>query len=162
MKLYRVEKINENIKEEFSPMIPKNVLSGGIEDSTIPRICVSNTIEGCLGSVTWGGYNIETYLEDNKNTIRVYEFKLSDINKNNLITPEYLYEKDLVRDAVIHDEYWIINQKIIPSKVYNLKINSISIFGREVFSYDENEKIKNDISYMDKADVFMAYEIQYN
>ena len=110
--------------------------------------------------MSWGGYNIESFLEDNNYILRVYEFEENDTDKYNLITPNYLYEKDLVRDAVIHDEYWILNQNLKPSKIYNIEIEAVQILWRETFSFQDLMKIQEDSSFIEETDVFMSYEIK--
>ena len=161
MKLYRVEKTSEDIKKEFFPKVPQNILDGA-EDNITPRICVSSSIDGCLGSVPWGGRNVEYILKENDCILRVYEFDSNDINKNNIIGPDYLYENDLVRDAFIHDEFWIVNQNIKPSKTYDIKVDEIKVFWRETFSFQDYIKISKDESYIEFADVFMSYEVKCN
>lgn len=158
MKFYRIERVSDNIKKEFFPCIPKKLLPV-IEDSTTPRVCVSSSINGCLGSVPWGGCNLESFIKDGNQIIRVYEFKEEDIDKNNIVNPDFLYKNDLVRDALVHDEYWIVNQKIKPYRIYNIKIELMNIFWRETFSFQDLMKINKGDICVEDVDVFTSYEV---
>lgn len=56
MKLYHVDLCRKEIINLFNPRIPSHTLDD--ENTDIPRICVSSSIEGALGSVPWGGRNM--------------------------------------------------------------------------------------------------------
>lgn len=134
-KLYHVS-FQCDIVDEFYPRIPENRHS--IENSEIGRICLSSSIERCLSAVPNGGVNLENiFWEDGSSLIRVYEFDIKDLNLNNLVSPEYLYQKNLVVDAEINQEYWIVNQNLAPSKTYLIKL------------IDYEEGCSDEISYED-------------
>ena len=141
MLLYHLSLEVDNIIKLFSPQIPNEIfaLEDG-EDLTIPRICVSKSIEGCCSAAPWGGYGFENEFEDsNEIMIRVYEFDSCDIEEQNLITSKELYEKDLVRDSNYTEEYWIINQSIKPKKSYLINIKDC----------DYEEECVDNISFKD-------------
>ena len=139
MKLYHVNLEVGNIIKEFDPKIPLIRLRDGSENFSIPRICLSASLNGCLSAVYWGGASFEDIFIDCDLSvpIRVYEFDTDDIDDNNLVTPEYLYKSDEVRDAMINQEYWVINQNLKPRKTYVIKIS------------DYDESCEDDISYED-------------
>lgn len=104
--------------EEFKPRIPKGRLDCVGEDATIPRICLSDSLEGCLTGVPWGGYNLindPPYKAVGFMAIaRLYEFDKSKIIEENLLSPKQI--KKFVPDSEISREYWVTNQEIIPEK----------------------------------------------
>lgn len=136
MVLYRMELLEGEAIKEFVPCIPKSILYG--EDEETKRICLSNSLDGCLTSAPWGGVQFEDL---SINTIfRVYEFDTNDIQEGNLIYPEELYRKDLVVDAEITGEHWVVNQSLKPTKVYYIKIDSYHEEGECLLSYEDSLK----------------------
>lgn len=144
MKLYNVclpEDLNVSI---FTPRIPDYRARN--EDNIIPRICLSSSLSGCVSAVVWGGANfdnmiIDLGLETKSYPIKVYEFNSSDIEDGNLVHPEELYEKDLVRDAIVNQEYWVVNQDLKPKKVYYISIK------------DFIEEVHDDISFKNLQEI---------
>ena len=128
----------------FSPRVPD--IRGAHEDNIIPRICLSSSISGCISAVPWGGLDFEsTFIETSKGyrsyPIKVYEFDTEDIHEGNLITPKELYEKDWVRDALINDEYWIINQNLKPRKTYFIGVADYEEIPHDCISYENLSKV---------------------
>lgn len=135
-KFYNVLLATECFIDKFLPKIPSLTLES--ENCDIERICLSKSIEGCLSAVPWGGIHLEDNLnDDGELEIYVHEFDRKDIAKDNLIQPNILFRKDWVRDAMLTKEYWVINQELIPSKIYKINLKD----------YDEN--VKDDLSYND-------------
>lgn len=144
-KLYHVSFFDYDVVDIFYPRVPNNRHKE--EDGGIDRICLSDSLEGCLTAVPGGGMYLEDeFGEDGFSLIRVYEFDIQNINLNNIIPPEYLYQKDLVRDANISREHWVINQELIPSRTYLIKLET----------YDEG--YPDDIRYDDYIQGMMAEE----
>lgn len=109
---------DENEVEEFYPRIPMDMIDG--EDEEIDRICVSSSIRGCISSAPWGQ---ERALSFGDNMVfRVYKFNKKDIDEANIISSQELYEKGLVGDALVCDEFWIVNQSIKPCDVFYINI----------------------------------------
>lgn len=109
----------------FTPRIPKQEQRMKGENSYIPRICVAKSIEDCLTAMPNGGYRLGN--SGKPNTIRVYEFNPERIHKQNLISPSDLYFSEWVLDAWVTGEYWVIEQDLIPSRIYDIKINSLKV-----------------------------------
>lgn len=125
MKLYNVSLPEDSKIEVFKPRVPSFRAKG--ENDVIPRICLSSSLSGCISAVVWGGINFENMIidlgeEPKHYPIKVYEFDSKYISKENIITPEELYEKDLVRDATINEEYWVINQDLKPSREFYITV----------------------------------------
>lgn len=136
MKLYHAS-LNLDYIPMFYPRVPED--RHFAEDNSIPRICLSSSIEGCLSAAPWGGSNFDIRIDIGNNSsklIRIYEFDTKFIKKRNILTPTYLYKNDLVRDAVINNEYWVINQNIEPSDSYLIKVTC----------YDNNY-VEDDVEY---------------
>lgn len=94
--LHITKDLNHN--GEFTTRIPKDRLIGWQEDDKTPRICAAESLDGCL---TATGINEETL-------VKVFFIDIEKLGlTDNIITWEYLYEKNLVTDAVYTKEAWI-------------------------------------------------------
>ena len=122
MTLYHVSRDITEV-QQFNPRLPKYANSIEVKE---PRICVADSIEGCIAATEcWlGNLHGNTVIYDEFSEARVYEFDEGDINANNLLTPKILKNKKYVFDAEITGEHWIINQSIVPSKSYIIRLIS--------------------------------------
>lgn len=94
-------------QQELIPRIPKHTLEH--ENKTIKRICLSTSIDNCFSGLQ--------YMPDCPFIL----FKLDiDINDNHLITPRYLYDNNLVMDALETNEYWYTASIKAIGKVYTV------------------------------------------
>lgn len=139
MKLYHVCLAEDSDGDLFTPRIPD--ARAIHEDASIPRICVSASISGCISAVPWGGLQfdemmIDLGLEVSSYPIKIYEFDTDDILDGNLIPPSDLYKKDWVRDAVINEEYWIVNQSLKPRKSYFITVTEYIEEVEDCISYE--------------------------
>lgn len=123
--LYHLSTDLNNHINEFKPRVPKreNRMKG--ENNYIPRICVAKSIEDCLSAMPEGGYALGK--SDKPNIIRVYEFNEADVIKENLIAPSNLYFEELVLDAWVTGEYWIVEQNIKPVRIYDIELKEIQV-----------------------------------
>lgn len=108
MKLYHVsyDKISR-----FVLRVPKDRLLG--EDGTVPRICLSISIENCINAKP--NQADALYLAREQGiplAIYVYEFDTEDIPEGKLVEPEVLYEKYDVLDAIDNREYWLLDDSV--------------------------------------------------
>lgn len=99
---------------EFTPRIPS--VRADNEDTTLPRICVSRTIEGAVSAIPNGGTRLYELISKNNGFLKLFIFdsETLDLNDDNMIDSDTLYEKGLVHDAIITDEYWITKPVTIP------------------------------------------------
>lgn len=131
----------------FTPYIPDFPMS--TEDIKTPRICVSTNIEGCLSAVPWGGRVLEDEFtdldfEDKDGNpiersgvyIRVYEFEYDGPLKDS----KYLYEHDLVRDALATNEYWLL-EECKPSITYTILLTTWDEYSDELISYEDDRRL---------------------
>lgn len=110
--------VSTNIHHDgtFIPRIPQNRHED--ENDTIPRVCVSSTIEGCFTAMPNGGYSLDML---NISTSGLYLIFRIDTDKlgilpDNIYTSDVLYQRDLVRDADLSDEHWITSSFIVPKE----------------------------------------------
>jgi hypothetical protein len=137
MKYYHLSLQYEKMIEEFIPRIPKGVLYE--EDRRTPRICVSNSIEGCflahpcfreifadeivceldLPDGRYDQDDCEHYYASKEfgYFFRVYEFDINE--EDNVINNDELIAKSLVPDASETGEAWILNNRK-PDRWYNI------------------------------------------
>lgn len=90
----------------FEARIPDKKLKG--EDNTIPRVCFSSSIEGCLSSMPTGGSGLEAHMDDSNNIYKIFRI---DTDKYGVkyMAPEELIMKEFVMDAEVTGEYWILD-----------------------------------------------------
>ena len=115
MKLYHVSfDLTEN--RRFSPRIPES--RSPDEDNNIARICASETIEGALSAIPYGGSELDMTLAHNQWLIKLFIFDTEKLNisENKIMDYNELYEKDLVIDAYETKEYWILEDVEIPKE----------------------------------------------
>ena len=106
MKFYHVSTHKgATIEQELIPRIPNNTLDD--ENKDIPRICLSTSIEGCFISLQ--------YITDKP--FILYELDI-DENDKALLNSKYLYDNNLVMDALETNEYWYLNPIKATGKVY--------------------------------------------
>lgn len=120
MILYHISENTDLLIKEFVPRIPEYRASG--EDNSIKRVCVSDSIEGCMMEYTCTMdivRDIYCREEGLSRRIRVYTFDSNDINEDNFMKTEKLLERKLVPDALTSKESWII-QKIKPKSCFDI------------------------------------------
>lgn len=111
MKLYHVS-FDLDFKEEFAPRVPQCLKETSSENRTIPRICFSTSIEGCLSAIP--GASGEEEMADlyatYQNIIRVYELETDDyaLTEDDIMWTENIYSNGYVVDAYNTDEVWVL------------------------------------------------------
>lgn len=100
MILYNVTFDLKDTKEILEPKIPYT--AGDYEDKTIKRVCLADTPAHCMLSISPEFRNIAVGSQ-----FLLKEFEITDYD--NLLTPEYLYNMDLVADALEYREHWYLN-----------------------------------------------------
>lgn len=140
-KLYHISN-NVEIIKEFIPRIPSS--KADWEDEINQRVCLSNSIEGCLSAVPWGALNLSEMFVgclDSSYLLRVYEFDVDSINEEDLIGSDILYEEDLVSDAGSTGECWFIGNKLIPCKTYLIELSDFIEDVEDIYSYQDEQYI---------------------
>lgn len=108
-KVYHVslEKVKDGI---FTPRIPKTTIKE--ENDTIPRICFSESIECCLGSMPNGAEVLQMLIEKTRKVnlpalLYVYELDLDSLKRGK----DYWMPKKVskyVPDGFFFSEYWVL------------------------------------------------------
>lgn len=111
--LYHISRLEEGHRaiQEFIPRIPKQRAIK--EDDTIPRICVADTVDGCVLAHPDAVPNIQfamglDLLEETGEIgllFRIYHFWAK---KEDVLFPTELTERGLVPDAVDTSEHWLL------------------------------------------------------
>lgn len=108
MKFYHVSTHKgATIEQELIPRIPNNTLDD--ENKDIPRICLSTSIEGCFIALQ--------YITDKP--FILYELDI-DENDKALLSSKYLYDNNLVMDALESNEYWYLKPIKAIGKAYTI------------------------------------------
>lgn len=115
IKLYHISyDLSEPLEKTFIPKIPGNPEFG--EDESICRICLSDSIEGCINAAEDKLWDKQ---KNNITTIIVWE-KQFDLSDEKLKSWEYLYENNLVSDAALTHEYWYLDQLNMKGSFYEI------------------------------------------
>lgn len=157
-KLYHVS-INPHAIDWFEFRIPESRFEE--EDPYIGRICLSDSISGAIGGFPYVK-QIVYPIDFGDLYLRVYEFDIKDLPINQIIPPEYLYQKDLVSDSIISREFWIAeklgeDEVVEPSRTYLINVKDVSVKRTDDISYkDKMHCIKNnqDCKKLIKGQVF--------
>lgn len=169
MRYYHISLEVDNQIEEFAPKLPSAIYKE--EDASIPRICLSESIEGCLSGFPAGGRKLEGVVAEHHSLFedlnpnlnegdtfmdysllfRVYEFEKSDIQEGNLIETEDLLLNGYVMDADSSEEVWVINQNLKPVKTYLVLLTEYTegagdVFSQEYYHLTEDQAADIDIS----------------
>ena len=128
--LYHVSIRSWEIIDEFVPRIPESRCELIRENDSIPRICLSDSIKGCLSGVSWGGLRLLTDPFFNKDDkiiaiIRVYEFNRNSILTKHILDPEKV--KNHVLDAEITGEHWVVNQSLKPDNSHLIALKNVKL-----------------------------------
>lgn len=113
IKLYHVSFDVTTDTLEFIPRVPLNKSLS--EDSTTPRICFSDSIDGCFRSIG----DVVDKLDGTGYLVTIYEFVV-DIDNSNLVSWETLYNKGIVGDAEYTHEYWYTQPITLTGKWYEI------------------------------------------
>lgn len=121
MKLYHVTFNTDEPKvKTFIPRIPKwitdtlEITKECDENATIPRICFSSSIETAIQALSEKTRDLKTNAR-----ILVYELEV-DKNDCYLISPEELFYKGYVVDALENREYWYLKEVTLVAKEYKV------------------------------------------
>lgn len=113
MKLYHLSTdLNEPRVKTFVPRIP-DVNNG--EDRTIPRVCLSDNLIGCIQAIV--GYSS---LVSDRGIFRLYEIETSKLQETRIVHPETVFSKYGVVDALENREYWYLDSITMKSKDYKI------------------------------------------
>lgn len=118
------------------PKIPNNYFTSlGFENSSVPRISCATTIYNCLSS-----------LHDIKDGDILYVYQTTTQRGEKVVFPHELKSKNLVPDAHLTGEYWLLNEKefhlVEKIKVKEPKGEGLGISKGIPYIYGVNEKGK--------------------
>ena len=128
--LYHIS-LEGNINEEklFIPRIPRITMD--TEDKLIPRICVSETIRGCIDSFPYK-YDLNDMIMNGSVFLYLYSFDAYKLGSNNI---KYYYQlEEYVPDAMTTKETWIMKE--VSSKPEIIRIDRIGNIEYSKTDYD--------------------------
>lgn len=139
--------LGEPLFKMFVPKIPHNPETG--EDNTQARICLSDSIEGCINAMEF-----QSSIASNKQIIPIVvwekEFSFDDPFLRDW---KFLYEQDLVPDAALTHEYWYLTSIHMKGSHYKItNYSEASSHQKELFII--KPKYKDDIfNFLTKLNV---------
>lgn len=110
VKLYHVAVGKHDLKRKFIPRVPESAKPP--EDIITPRICFSETLEGCLSAI---GHPF--YYPGTPELLTVWEY---EVDARYCIPQEFLYSTGLVMDASRTREWWVLHPVTLSGKYVNL------------------------------------------
>lgn len=122
MKLYHLSfDLDQPKTKTFIPRIPSGALED--EDKSIPRICLSRNILGCVNALSaFNRTDIDKNWDDKSTAYKavLYSIDIDDIPSSALIGSVELYERGLVADAIITQEHWCLSPITMKGTVVRL------------------------------------------
>ena len=112
MKLYNITFNLKDTRKILESAIPDS--AGTVENKTIKRVCLTDSIEHCMQAIAVGN----RYIANGAKFI-VREVNIPK-NANALIHPNQLYKNNLVPDALENNEFWYLHS--IKCKTYLCEI----------------------------------------
>ncbi|WP_336770380.1 hypothetical protein [Bacillus bombysepticus] len=152
----------------FKPRIPIDRLEN--ENSSIGRVCVADSIEGCLSAFPDGGKELLETVYDQEMNVKVFRIdtKKLGIREEDVINSNSLYTMDLVEDAENNGENWILGEFIVPIEdQYIIKLKSWEESFKPLIPYNVLLKIQdyygeNYVSYdMDPVEHLEQTQLYY-
>lgn len=122
------------------------------ENKDIERICLSESIEGCLTSIGWQRLDctFQDYMNEDINALRVVilKFDINKLDRKYLLSPEELDEKGYIPDAYITREWWYL----LPAKPDAVEIKYLYDYNIDNYEYvlpkelrDKKELIEEEV-----------------
>jgi len=141
--------VSTNLKHDgaFAPRIPASAFYGDGEDKTIPRICFSESIEGCLSSMPEGGAGLYSYIYKFNNVFKLFILDTEKYQNLEILGPDQISDK--VCDAKLYKEYWVLNP---------IKIEDFVFIKIENFEYDHDSKSIYNLRYEILKDLDPIYK----
>lgn len=126
MKLYHLSfDIEQPLTRTFIPRVPAITLDN--EDASIPRICCSESVLGCINALPNFDDNLCKTWDDYECSSKAVLFSFDTDNlvspENSLLTSQDLYSLGLVDDALINQECWILSPVTMVGEVVDLLPN---------------------------------------
>lgn len=163
MKFYHVSVDIFNNIEVFKPRIPSSAMK--LEDKSIKRICVSDSIENCLNGIQYATLLKNTlfdsiddcyeYMDDCNRLVKVYEFEYN----GGLIKFPYEINK-LVPDSIETQEHWIL-ENIVPRNNYIINITNMNLKPKISSNFDSYEIEKIDYDVVSIEDIAKTVRLMF-
>lgn len=158
-KLYHVS-LNLNHPGVFDLRVPESRMKD--EDSVTPRICVSDSIEGCLTASAFGAHYLGESLMETDDLMKVFviDTEKLGLTSSDVILPEELYQSGKVDDANLTNEHWILQSIVVPEE--DQMVVKVTGFNdsdwKPFFSFKEQQVMDSlDIDWKDYEAVEDAY-----
>lgn len=140
----------------FKPRIPAIRVDG--EDSSIPRICFSKSIIGCLQAMPTNKYilaNLQMLQDDFYMPAVMYLYRIDEksIPKRNKYSSKYLTEKGYVPDAQLNHEVWVINQNVIANCIA-IRIVDCKLQSKTFYKYKAKMNVVKTFQYESSIEKF--------
>lgn len=100
----------------FTPRIPESRMES--EDSVTPRICVADSIEGCLTASPFGSHYLSDSLLGTDDCVKVFVIDTEKLGlaSSDVLSPDVLYQSGQVDDAYLSGEHWILKEFTVPAE----------------------------------------------
>lgn len=136
--LYHIS-LEGNLNEEktFTPRVPSTCMMD--EENSIPRICTSETIRGCIAAFPYRK-DLDEVVDNGAGFLYLYKFDMYSLGCTNL---KYFYQiEKYVPDALSTKETWITKE--VKSKAEIIRIDKL---GNIEYSQSNDNRIFRDTIY---------------
>ena len=138
--------------QDLEPRRPRFIMDR-LENGEIERLCVSSTVEGCLTSIPGGGSFLDETLWRLHNCVKLFKIDTDKIGYNPkfIVTSDTLYRDELVWDADITKEHWLMNPVTLPDEdVTIISILDYDMRAQDLYTHEFEEAYLNNPAYEDK------------
>lgn len=146
-------------KGNFVPRVPDNRIFG-VEESTIKRVCVSKTIEGCFTALGNGdNAYVANFVRRGYYILFRIDTKKLGIERRHVISSRQIYRNGWVPDADVTKEHWITVPFQVPKEdITFIQIRSFKQVQTMAYPYEAVELAKKQYN----GDVKSAYKQLYS
>lgn len=117
MTIYYHVSTNLSHDGKFEPRVPSCRYTA-LEDDKTPRICVGDSLEDCLTAMPGGSECIGELYRDTRGYFLLFKIDTEKlgISEEDIVPTETLYQKNIVPDADITNESWILKSFQVPKE----------------------------------------------
>ncbi|WPQ59794.1 hypothetical protein [Paenibacillus polymyxa] len=143
----------------FVPRVPENQIHG-IKESTIKRVCVSKTIEGCFTAIGNGqNPHDANFVRRGYYVLFKIDTEKLGIEKRHIVSSRQIYRNGWVPDADVTKEHWITKSFQVPKEEMSyIQIQSFKQVQTMAYPYEVVNLARNG----DQGNVESIYKKRYS
>lgn len=98
----------------FAPRVPESRMES--EDAVTARICVADSVDGCLTASPFGAHYLSESLLETDDCVKIFviDTEKLGLTSSDVLFPGDLYQSGQVDDAYLSGEHWILTGFTVP------------------------------------------------